>query len=197
MNCAECGSDLVAVERNAVIRYDMGGLPHVTLRGVEMRRCGACGDVITKIPRIGQLHRVLADYIIRQPRLLLGSEIRFLRTHLGLSTEDFAHQMGVTRETVSRWQNDKERMGPSADHLLRALVTSHQPSENYAVDDLLRDLPDTLSPAKPKAVNVSVQNATTGWKLEPGAASGHRYAASPLASRKGTAQSLLDADRGE
>lgn len=168
MTCVECGNDRVTVERNAAVRYDMGGLHHVTLQGVEIRRCETCGDQSIKIPRIGQLHRVLADYLIRQPRLLLGNEIRFLRTHLGLSGRDFAHLMGVTRESVSRWEHDKERMGPSADHLLRALVTSHQPTLNYAVDDLLRDLPDVLS--KEKAVNVSVQNETTGWQLEPAAA---------------------------
>jgi putative zinc finger/helix-turn-helix YgiT family protein len=167
MKCAECGSDRVTVERDAVIRYDMGGLTHVTLQGVERRHCAACGDVGFKISRIGQLHRVLADYLIRQPRLLLGSEVRFLRTHLGLSTADFAHRMGVRRETVSRWENDKERMGESADHLLRALVTSHQPSQNYAVDDLLRDLPDTLDTAPLKSVNVSVQNASSGWRTRP------------------------------
>ena len=166
MTCAECGSDRVTIERNAIIRYDMGGLHHVTLQGVELRRCEGCGEGSTKIPRIGQLHRVLADYLIRQPRFLLGSEIRFLRTHLGLSTQDFSHRMAVTRETVSRWENDKERMGETSDHLLRALAMSHQPSENYAVDDLLRDLPDHLSVAKEKAVSVNVQNATTGWKLE-------------------------------
>jgi hypothetical protein len=74
--------------------------------------------------------------------------------------------MGVTRETVSRWENDRDTMGEPTDHLLRALVTSHQPTENYAVDDLLRDLPDHLSVPKAKAVNVSVQNETTGWKAE-------------------------------
>ena len=166
MTCAECGSDRVTVERNAVIRYDMGGLHHVTLQGVEVRRCGACGDEAIKIPRIGQLHHALANYLIRQPRLLLGNEIRFLRTHLGLSTADFCHLMGVTRWTVSRWENDTERMGAPTDHLLRALVTSHEPSENYAVDDLLRDLlrklPDDLP--KEEDVNVSMQNASTGWK---------------------------------
>jgi len=166
MSCAECGSDRVTVERNAVIRYTIGGLDHVTLQGLEIKRCGECGDEAIKIPRIGQLHRLLADHIIRQPRLPLGAEIRFLRKHLGLSTQDFAKCMAVTRETVSRWENDRDHpMGEQSDHLLRALVESHQPSQNYAVDDLLRDLPEPLD--KPKAVNFSVQNATTGWQLEP------------------------------
>ena len=169
MNCAECGSDKVIAEPNAVIRYDIGGLHHVMVRGVEKRRCEVCGAESVKIPRIGQLHRVLADFFIRQPRSLAGAEVRFLRTHLGLSTQDFAHRIAVTRETVSRWENDKEHMGEQTDRLLRALVNSHEPSKNYVLDDLLRDLPGTLeSPAKPKAV--SVQNAANVWTAEPAAA---------------------------
>lgn len=167
MSCVECGSDEVTVERNVAIRYDMGGLHNVTLQGVEVRRCDACGEEAVKIPRIGQLHFVLANLIIGQPRLLVGDEIRFLRKHLGLSTRDFAHRMGVGRETVSRWENSKEPMGEPTDHLLRALVKSHQPTENYTVDDLLRDLPDHLTAAKPRAVNLSVQHAGSGWKAEP------------------------------
>jgi putative zinc finger/helix-turn-helix YgiT family protein len=170
MSCAECGNEQVSIERNAAIRYDMGGLHNVTLQGVEVRRCAACGEESIKIPRIGQLHRLLASLLIGQPRLLVGDEIRFLRKHLGLSTRDFAHRMGVSRETVSRWENDKETMGEPTDHLLRALVKSHEPTENYSVDDLLRDLPDHLKPPTPKAVNFSVQNATTGWKAEAVAA---------------------------
>jgi hypothetical protein len=72
--------------------------------------------------------------------------------------------MVVTRATVSRWENDRERMDEPSDHLLQALVTSHQPTVNYAVDDLLRDLPDHLSGPNAKAVHA--ENASTGWKAE-------------------------------
>lgn len=164
MKCSECQGPQT-VEQNATIRYDMGGLHHVILQGVEIAKCDNCGETETTIPRIAELHRAIAKYFSEQPRLLLGAEIRFLRKHIGLSAENFAQRMGVTRSTVSRWENDKEPMGTPADHLLRALVASHRPSQNYAVDDLLKSLPDKLRKRK-RPVNVEMRNVGAEWKAE-------------------------------
>ena len=162
MNCAECGGDRVMVERNAVIRYDMGGLPNIVLRGVERSRCEQCGKESVRIPRNGQLHRVIADYLIQQKRQLAGDEIRFLRKHMGFSAEDFAGCMGVSRESVSRWETGAEHMGAISDRLLRTLVTTHQPTKNYLIDDLLKSLPRKLPESSPAPVEVT--NERDGWE---------------------------------
>src|SRR5690349_18049045 len=139
MKCADCGG-AVKAERNVVRRYDVGGLPHVELHGVEVTRCEQCGKEGLAIPRIGQLHHALAEMFVRQPRMLAPVEIRFLRKHMGLSAGDFAQMMGVARETVSRWETGAQPMGAVADRLLRLLVVTHEPPEDYAVEDLLREL---------------------------------------------------------
>lgn len=145
MRCDDCGEPVVT-ERNAVRRYDIGGLPHVELHGVEVTRCPNCGGETIAIPRIAQLHRVLADALVRQHRMLAPVEIQFLRKHVGLSGADFAQRMGVARETVSRWESGAKPMGAVADRLLRLLVVTHEPTECYAVDDLLRELNDEPAP---------------------------------------------------
>lgn len=162
MKCRECGAP-VMVEKNAVIRYDMGGLPHVELHGVEVRRCDACGKSETLIPRIGQLHRVLASAFITQTRMLAPAEIKFLRKHIGLSGVDFAQRMGVTRETVSRWETGATAMGAVADRLLRLLVVTHEPTQSYAVDDLLKHLNDTPAPEKPSSLPLWIGSREGGW----------------------------------
>jgi putative zinc finger/helix-turn-helix YgiT family protein len=164
MKCAECG-EAMTVEPNAVLRYKLGGLPHVELHGVELRKCGACGNEDVSIPRIGQLHRVLAEAFVTQHRMLAPAEIRFLRKHLGLSGADFAQRMGVARETVSRWEAGAQPMGAVADRLLRLLVVSHEPSESYAVDDLLQQLDDT--PAPDRLASVALWNVKgQGWSAQ-------------------------------
>jgi putative zinc finger/helix-turn-helix YgiT family protein len=156
-------------EKDAVRRYTIGGLPHVELHGVEVTRCNACGKEGIAVPRIEQLHRVLAEGFVTQRRMLAPVEIRFLRKHSGLSTADFAQRMGVARETVSRWETGAQRMGAVADRLLRLLIITHEPTDNYAVDDLLRELND--KPVPKKLVSVSVWNGDHGWtpkeRLEP------------------------------
>ncbi len=161
MKCADCGAPAIT-ERNAVRRYDIGGLPHVELHGVEVIRCAVCGRDTVAIPRIAQLHRALAHQMVLQQRMLAPIEIRFLRKHVGLSGNDFAQMMGVARETVSRWETGANPMGAVADRLLRLIVVTHEPSDSYAVDDLLRDLNDT--PAPEILAAVGMQNSREkGW----------------------------------
>jgi len=162
MKCDECGGP-VTTERNAVRRYDFGGLPHVELHGVEVTHCAKCGKEEISIPRIAQLHRVIAERFVKQPRMLAPIEIRFLRKHAGLSSADFAQMMGVTRETVSRWENGGAAMGAPSDRLLRMIVVNHEPASSYAVEDLLRGL--TSDPAPNKLPSVALQNSKdAGWR---------------------------------
>ena len=160
MICDECGGHTV-IEENAVRRYVIGGLPHVELHGVEVTRCNRCGSEGIGIPRIGQLHRVLATSFAKQPRMLAPTEIRFLRKFAGLSTADFAQMMGVARETVSRWETGANKMGAVADRLLRLLILTHEPTDSYAIEDLLRGLNDR--PVPKKLTSVSVWNSGSGW----------------------------------
>ncbi len=137
--------------------YTASGLPHVTLVGVEVRRCGACGEHEVVIPRIEELHRVMALTVIRKPNRLTGDEARFLRKYLGWSGVDFARHMGVQPETVSRWENGKESMGPVADRLLRSFVLLQQPVRDYS--------PATLAAirTKPVAVRLEMREKQNTW----------------------------------
>jgi putative zinc finger/helix-turn-helix YgiT family protein len=161
MKCEECGGPII-IEHNAVRRYEIGGLPHVELHGVETTRCSTCGKESIAIPRIAQLHRALAHEFVQQKRMLAPVEIRFLRKHIGLSGTDFAQRMGVARETVSRWETGATQMGAVADRLLRLLVVIHEPTESYAVEDLLKELDDM--PAPDHLLSVTMQNSRErGW----------------------------------
>ena len=166
--CDACGGP-VTTDRNAVRRYTVGGLPHVELHGVTATTCAGCEKEGIIIPRMGQLHRVLAEAFVRQRRMLAPAEIRFLRKHIGLSGLDFAQRMGVQRETVSRWENGAQPMGATADRLLRLLIVTHEPSESYAVDDLLRELNDV--PAPERLASVPIWNdSSVGWTPDAGTA---------------------------
>lgn len=164
MKCEECGS-AVTVEHDAVRRYDFGGLPHVELHGVEVTHCPACGMEEIAIPRIEQLHRVLATHFINQTRAVAPTEIRFLRKHIGLSTADFAKCIGVSRETVSRWETGNKPMGSQADRLLRLLVATSMPITDYAAKDTLREI-DASRPAPKHPSRLGMRASPDGWRPE-------------------------------
>jgi DNA-binding transcriptional regulator YiaG len=104
--------------------------------GIEVRRRATSGDHEVVIPHIEKLHEALAMAVVRHEARLSSSEVRFLRKYLGYSGVDFANLIGVSPETVSRWENKKETMGPSAERLLRMLVVHKLPIPRYPIETL-------------------------------------------------------------
>lgn len=120
MRCVFCESEMVV--RREHHPYKEAGLIGVTLRDLEVSRCGRCGYYRLGVRNPEVLHRAIAEILIRKTARLGGSEIRFLRRCLGLSETDLARRMGVTIETVSRWEHGSSGMRISADRLLRVIA---------------------------------------------------------------------------
>lgn len=135
--CPKCRAEAMRVE-SGPLRYESGGLPHVVLMGVETGRCGQCGAEVLSIPRIAQLHDAIAVVLATKPTRIAPLEARFLRKHLGLSTEDLAARMGVARETVSRWESPRSAQptGGAAERLLRLMALRERPVEEYPSERL-------------------------------------------------------------
>ena len=87
-----------------------------------------------------------------------------MRKYLGWSGADFAKHMGVTPESVSRWENEREQMGAVADRLLRLMVATKAPVSEYPLD-ALADLEDEAAPLR-----LRVEPAKGGWRAEAVAA---------------------------
>jgi putative zinc finger/helix-turn-helix YgiT family protein len=140
-------------------RYDESGLSNVVLEGITVRRCPGCDAAEPTIPNIEGLHRAIAQALITQPRRLSGEEIRFLRTYLGWTGVDFARHMGVVPTSVSRWENDKEPIGPQAERALRLMVATRDPERSYPLDRLaeLSDQTDTAE--------MRMRARGAGWRL--------------------------------
>jgi len=134
--CKECSGEMTS-SREAY-RYVESGLPNVTLKDVEIRRCPKCGNQEVLIPRVAELHRAIALALVHKPARFLGAEVRYLRKYMGWSGVDFASRMGVNPETVSRWENEKEAISSTSDRLLRLIVVRNWPVEDYSVDDLVK-----------------------------------------------------------
>lgn len=122
--------------KTTVENYKYKSLPGVTLVGVRVDRCSACGESEVEIPRIDDLNRTVAFAVISKHGRLNGAEIRFLRKSLGWSGADLARHMGAEPDTVSRWENNKQKIGRHTDRLLRLMVAVGQPAESYPLNTL-------------------------------------------------------------
>lgn len=163
MTCIECGGKMTSARET--VKYDASGLSGVTLRNVEVRRCSACGAYEVAIPRIEQLHRLIALIVIQKETALIPEEIRYLRKYLGWSGADFAKHMGATPESISRWENGKLAMSPQADRLLRMMVALRGPRDEYTLDTLkaIRPRRDT------KPLRVGLRSLPSGWRKDSAA----------------------------
>jgi transcriptional regulator with XRE-family HTH domain len=114
------------VERQTTIEtpfaYTLSGLP-VGLSGIRVCTCGVCGEEMPIIPRIEELHDLIAEMVCKKANLLTGDEIRFLRKHAGYPAKEFAQLLRMDASHLSRVENGHTlSLGKQADILARALV---------------------------------------------------------------------------
>jgi len=155
MKCPTCRHEMKSTRE--AFRYEAVGLPGVVLADVEVRRCPNCGETSVSIPRIEDLHRVIAWDVIQKPERLTPEEVRFLRKYLGFSSADFAAHLGVAPETASRWETGAQAMGVTADRLLRLMVATREPVKDYALQ-----LP-RVATLDPKPTRLRLRAGPSGW----------------------------------
>jgi putative zinc finger/helix-turn-helix YgiT family protein len=147
------------VSRTETYLYTESGLPNVVLVGVEIRRCPSCGHHDLVLPRVTELHRTIADWVIHKRARLGGAEVRFLRKYLGWSGVDFARHVGVDPSTVSNWENDRDPIGPASDRLLRLMVAHGASVQDYSLEELTK-----IENERRPAVELRVSPKARGWE---------------------------------
>gem|GEM_PF-561253 len=161
--CPECGgSDLtrVPLTDHRLTNIEVDNV--VVQSGLETVRCGECGAESLRIPAGSAMLRTIALALVRMPGRPSGSEIRYLRKSLALSGKDFARVMGVSPETVSRWENDKDRISTTADRLLRLLVKTYDPEREIDYSRPVDPEDDPDKGERPKEIVIT--RGRGGWR---------------------------------
>ncbi len=143
--CIECGGKLSI--RKETRRY--GRQVNVVLGDVEVRHCGDCGEEFEVIPNIEDLHKVIATSFAKKRGPLTPGEVRFLRTYLGHSSQDFAKLLGVRPETVTRWEHPRDGgMTSVAERFLRVTVLVGKPIESYELENIDAEVSEDFAPPR-------------------------------------------------
>ncbi len=136
MKCVLCENKHELKRQTMTLKYKDCGLDNVTLFGVEFFKCNDCGETYYGYGDIEKLHRAISGILIQKSSLLSGKEVRFLRTYLGYSGTVFAKLTGYTKESISRMENDKQKIIKPFDRLVRSLVATKLPQRDYDLQDL-------------------------------------------------------------
>lgn len=126
-----------AIDREILDKHQevVGGLPVILIRAVEVSRCKQCGEVLSKkIPDLQNLIAAMAVTRVTDPLKLRSEDIRFLRKTMNWTGKELASALGVSVETVSRWENGKDLIGIANEKLLRLIVGTTMTKSAPAID---------------------------------------------------------------
>jgi DNA-binding transcriptional regulator YiaG len=165
MVCEDCNVEMKV--RKATSRkpyhYELAGLKNVALAGIDVYICPNCGTEAPVIPKIVELHRVLALALVNENGDLTGDEVRFLRKWLGYGSGRFAELIGMTIEHLSRVEHGHKVLGTSSDRLLRVMVLTAAKKTGFADISRLFERLDTR--ARRVHERPVFELRRSGWKL--------------------------------
>jgi DNA-binding XRE family transcriptional regulator len=119
-----------------VDRFKDSGLDNIILHGVKQYSCLNCGEILFDFGNINQLHGLIADILLKKKELLTGKEIRFLRTHIGYSSDMFSRVIGIDKTSLSRIENVRAKVSNQVNMAVRFAVGGKLADRNYDLHDL-------------------------------------------------------------
>lgn len=130
--CFACGGDRMA-QTTREVRKRVAGRTFVAVEPVEV--CGACGEITVDARAVHAFELAIAKALADAgPRS--GEELKLMRKALELRADELAELLDVTRETVSRWENDKQPLERRAVALVSELVVDRIEGRTRTLDRL-------------------------------------------------------------
>lgn len=133
MTCDLCdGRHMVAraTTKRRPYHYVLSGLSNVDLIGIEVYRCPGCKVEAPIIPRIAELHRQMAWWLIASERCLVGAELRYLRKFGGLSQKTLSNLLLVGSGVVEQAERGYA-LAPPTERLWRLLCVMARGGESW------------------------------------------------------------------
>lgn len=138
--CPSCGKGELH-KGQADLGREVGA--HVFSAKVSALVCDACGDSITDLADGERFDLAIADMLAEAAPT--GDSFRFLRKVAGLRARDVARMLGLTGDTISRWENGKHAIDRSAFFILGQIVRERRQGSTAMLDLLVRgELPKAL-----------------------------------------------------
>lgn len=145
---------------NMVYRYTESGLDNVFLvNGFEHIEAPMGGDRQVIIQDIDGLHEAIGMALVHRRQTLSGKELRFLRNELLLSQARLAQILGVTEQTVARWEKGQTTIPKASDALVR-IMFAESVRQNAPIKDVLELIAD-LDDDDDETLNL--EETADGW----------------------------------
>lgn len=134
--------------RSDVLHYRDCGLENIyLLNGFDKEEHE--GEEFLSISDVDGLHRAIGMHIVLHRKAPSGKEIRFLRNEMDMSQAGLADILGVSDQSVARWEKgETEAPGPAVLALRLVYILSLMPDkQKHELVDQLLDINQKLSQA--------------------------------------------------
>lgn len=148
MKCPICNKKMTV--KKDPYHYSESGLDNIFLM-TDVYKC-SCGEVIADIPNIYGLHELIAKALVKKVSMLTSKEIKFLRKKMHLKATALADILGVSKVTVSRWENGVENMGIANDKLIRFLYTQMFQEKCQEIIDFIDNVKEIRPSARSRKI---------------------------------------------
>jgi len=103
-------------------RYTESGLDNVIIEGAHALVDDA-GESCVTIPNVNDLHKAIAQEIVLRRSAMLGRELRFLRTEMGITQAELAALVHRAPLAISRWERGEIEIDSNVETLIRLHAT--------------------------------------------------------------------------
>lgn len=140
--------------------YTESGLPDIYLfSGYEIEET-PYGEAVS-IKDADELHAVIGMQLVTEKKILSGAELRFLRREMDATQAELGHLLGVSDQSVARWEKGAEIPSP-AGYLIRFLYIDQCGGHKVGVRDLLTRLAE--QDERRGRVKRVFEQTKDGWK---------------------------------
>lgn len=111
---------------------------------------------------IDGLHRVIGIFLVSSKKDFSGEEIRFLRHEMLMSQNTLSHLLGVSEQTVRRWENGKINIPKPSESLLRLLYRDKINDQHGKISKILKEIANLEDKISDK--EIIFEDTLKGWK---------------------------------
>ena len=124
MKCPKCGVELNR-RKSSNYHFTESGLSNVYLGNIYLDYCPHHKEVmVPEISRMQELLAVIFVDVILNPQPLSGEDLRFLRQSNDLTQVELSQLLGVSPNTVARWERGKLCFDAATDLNIRRVILS-------------------------------------------------------------------------
>lgn len=158
MKCLFCGHESM---KRSTENVPLSSLRTVTLVAISISTCKHCGEQEIEIPQHTRLIEIVTLALLNKRNKLTGKEIKWLRSRLGWTSSQLAEHVGVSLESISKWENNKVSQTRTADRLLRMITANRLYPDIFPADAL-----PLVSEDRQEDLKLRLKHADGQWQLE-------------------------------